>query len=93
MGALGVREDGRGSPTNQLIDHLAGRAVLLVLDNCEHLLPACAVLVDRLLRACPGLRMLATSRGAAVGCRRDALRRFRPLPVPEPRPAAERGTS
>ena len=37
MGALGVREDGRGSATNQLTDHLAGRAVLLVLDNCEHL--------------------------------------------------------
>jgi predicted ATPase len=36
--------------------------LLLVLDNCEHLIEACAELADALLRACPGLRILATSR-------------------------------
>src|SRR5205823_5845980 len=38
------------------------RSTLLVLDNCEHLVAGCAALADRLLRACPGLRILATSR-------------------------------
>ena len=41
---------------------LAGKRLLLVLDNCEHLLDACAALAEALLRGCPGLRVLATSR-------------------------------
>jgi predicted ATPase len=41
---------------------LADRALLLVLDNCEHLVAACAALVDGLLRSCPRLRVIATSR-------------------------------
>jgi predicted ATPase/DNA-binding CsgD family transcriptional regulator len=45
-----------------LIDVLSARDALLVLDNCEHLLPAVARLVDRLLERCPDLRILATSR-------------------------------
>lgn len=45
-----------------LIGYLRNRRVLLVLDNCEHLVDACANLVARLLRSCPRLRVLATSR-------------------------------
>jgi non-specific serine/threonine protein kinase len=45
-----------------LAGHLQARRVLLVLDQCEHLANACAVLADALLRDCPGLRILATSR-------------------------------
>ncbi|WP_344587168.1 ATP-binding protein [Actinomadura vinacea] len=45
-----------------LLNGLANRRMLLVLDNCEHLLNACGHLVDRLLSAAPGLRVLATSR-------------------------------
>jgi non-specific serine/threonine protein kinase len=45
-----------------LIDHLRGRILLLILDNCEHLIQACAELTESLLRACPSLRVLATSR-------------------------------
>jgi class 3 adenylate cyclase len=47
-----------------LVDFLRSKSLLLVVDNCEHLLPACAGLSDRLLRSCPALRMLATSREA-----------------------------
>jgi predicted ATPase/DNA-binding CsgD family transcriptional regulator len=43
---------------------LADKRLLLVLDNCEHLLDACAVLASTLLRACPNLRIVATSRQA-----------------------------
>jgi predicted ATPase len=41
---------------------LRARSLLLVLDNCEHVVAACAVLTDALLRACPGVRVVATSR-------------------------------
>jgi len=60
--ALGVPG---GSPrpwAEALEDYLRPRALLLILDNCEHLLEGCASLVDRLLPAAPGLRILATSR-------------------------------
>lgn len=60
--ALGVREVPGQPLTEKLAAHLQGRKVLLVLDNCEHLVEACAMLSDRLLRSCLELRVLATSR-------------------------------
>ncbi|WP_314613328.1 ATP-binding protein [Streptomyces stackebrandtii] len=59
--ALGVRG---GGDEVRLVTALAGRPVLLVVDNCEHVVDETAVLVRRLLVACPGLRVLATSREA-----------------------------
>lgn len=61
--AIGLREDGAGagSVEERLAEALRRRAALLVLDNCEHLLPAAAALAERLLRRAPGLRVLATS--------------------------------
>jgi non-specific serine/threonine protein kinase len=59
--ALGIAGQER-PPLETLADHLAPRQALLVLDNCEHLLPALATTVDALLDACPDLRLLATSR-------------------------------
>jgi non-specific serine/threonine protein kinase len=50
--------------TETLSDHLRARKLLLVLDNCEHLIEACAILAEVLLRACPDLKILATSREA-----------------------------
>ncbi len=49
-------------PAEALADYLADQRLLLVLDNCEHLSQACALLVSRLLSAVPGLQVLATSR-------------------------------
>jgi non-specific serine/threonine protein kinase len=60
--ALGVREQPGQPLSDTLADALRAQRVLLVLDNCEHLVDACAGLVDTLLRACPGLVILATSR-------------------------------
>jgi non-specific serine/threonine protein kinase len=59
---LGVREAPDRSLTESLAEYLRPRSLLLVLDNCEHLVGACAQLVEALLRACPDLRILATSR-------------------------------
>jgi len=49
---------------DRLVGALAGRRALLVLDNCEHVIDAAAVLADRVLAHCPGIRVLATSREA-----------------------------
>jgi predicted ATPase/DNA-binding CsgD family transcriptional regulator len=62
--ALGVREQPGGSLTGTLSGYLRTRKLLLVLDNCEHLIQASADLADTLLRSCPELRVLATSREA-----------------------------
>ncbi|MFE1548805.1 ATP-binding protein [Streptomyces sp. NPDC058718] len=59
--ALGVRGGGDAA---RLVTALTGRPVVLIVDNCEHVVDETAVLVRRLLVACPGLRVLATSREA-----------------------------
>ncbi len=60
--ALGIAEEAGRSITSALTDFLASRRLLLVLDNCEHLVSACAVLASNVLRGCPHVRVLATSR-------------------------------
>jgi predicted ATPase/DNA-binding CsgD family transcriptional regulator len=59
---LGVRERTDRSLLDGLVAHLKSRQLLLVLDNCEHLLEACAELAGELLQGCPTLRLLVTSR-------------------------------
>ena len=60
--ALGLGERQGGSPADTVADWLAAREVLLVLDNCEHLLDGVVVLLERLLSDSRGLTVLATSR-------------------------------
>ena len=60
--ALGLREEAGQSPQATLEAHLRTRHLLLVLDNCEHLVAAAAAVAERLLRASPRLTVLATSR-------------------------------
>src|SRR5213079_1884942 len=62
--ALGVRRDGIRSAGDALFEALREWDALLVLDNCEHLVEACARLAEALLRGCPRLRVMATSREA-----------------------------
>ncbi len=59
--ALGVREESGRSLLATLADYLQPKQLLLVLDNCEHLIGACAPLAAALLRACPRLKILALS--------------------------------
>jgi non-specific serine/threonine protein kinase len=66
-----------------LTEHLRTKHLLLILDNCDHLVSACADLVRHLLRACPDLHVLATSREPlAIG---ELLWIVRPLEVPDAR--------
>jgi predicted ATPase/DNA-binding NarL/FixJ family response regulator len=83
LAALQVPQRGGGSPVESLTGYLLDRQVLLVLDNCEHVTPACAALVDQLLGAAAGVRVLATSREPlAVGG--EALYSVPTLPIPAP---------
>ncbi len=81
---LGVREQPGRPLTETLLDHLRPKKALLVLDNCEHLIGACAGLADALLRACPNLRILATSR-EALGVAGEGTWPVPSLSLPDPR--------
>ncbi|MEK8174109.1 hypothetical protein NKH77_49525 [Streptomyces sp. M19] len=52
--ALGLSEQGDRDPLGLIVAYLAGKRLLLVLDTCEHLLDACAMLADLVLRRAPG---------------------------------------
>jgi predicted ATPase/DNA-binding CsgD family transcriptional regulator len=81
--ALGVRGQPSGDGLEALIDFLTSRHLLLVLDNCEHLLDEVAALSAALLRRCPDLQILATSREPlrVVG---EAVLPVPPMAAPEP---------
>jgi predicted ATPase len=70
-------------PAGRLAGHVADKAMLLVLDNCEHLVGACAELARRLLQAGPGVRVLATSR-EVLGVPGEVVWPIPPLAVPAP---------
>ncbi|WP_309721138.1 tetratricopeptide repeat protein [Armatimonas sp.] len=80
---LGIQEQ-HGQPWVQtLLQHLKDKRLLLVLDNCEHLVDACAQLADVLLRGCPELRILASSR-EALRISGEQHYRVPSLSLPEP---------
>jgi predicted ATPase/DNA-binding CsgD family transcriptional regulator len=81
--ALGLRDQSVRSPVETLADHLRSKRLLLLMDNCEHLLDACAALTDALLRAADDLRVLATSR-EPLRIPREVTLEVRPLTVPDP---------
>ncbi|MEU5060139.1 MULTISPECIES: LuxR C-terminal-related transcriptional regulator [unclassified Streptomyces] len=89
--AIGLREQPAVDPLDALEDFLGKRRLLLVLDNCEHLVDATADLVDRVLRAAPDVKVLVTSRQAlrTVG---EHIYPVAPLRTPEP-DALESGTA
>ena len=60
--SLGLSDLSTQWAVTTLSDQLASRRVLLLLDTCEHLLDACAVLAETVLHSCPGVRVLTTSR-------------------------------
>ncbi len=82
-GVLEVQERSGETLLDTLVDDLRSRRTLLVLDNCEHLVGGVARLVDKLLRSCPDLRLLATSR-EALGVPGEINRLVQPLSLPDP---------
>ncbi|MEV6956920.1 BTAD domain-containing putative transcriptional regulator [Streptomyces sp. NPDC051183] len=101
LSALGLRESSlvareKGTaddPTALLVEHCARRRLLLLLDNCEHVIDAAAELAERLLTHCPGVRILATSR-EPLGVPGENVRPLEPLPPdPAQRLFADRGAA
>ncbi|MFD8425823.1 BTAD domain-containing putative transcriptional regulator [Streptomyces sp. NPDC059466] len=91
VSALGLRETalisnetviGQDDPLAVLVEYCAARGLLLVLDNCEHVIDAAAGLAETLLTHCPGLTILATSR-EPLGVPGELVRPVEPLP-PDP---------
>ncbi len=62
LGALGLRDQAAAHPMALLGDYLADKDLLLVVDNCEHLVEACARIADKVLKRAPNVRIIATSR-------------------------------
>ena len=89
--ALGVRRSAETGVVESVVDFLSLRHMLLVLDNCEHLLDGIRPLVESLLRGCPRLVVLATSR-TRLGVAGEHVRPVAPLPVPPPSARPDRTT-
>ncbi len=88
--ALDLGEESDRPNPDLLTDYLQTKYLLLVLDNCEHLIAACAQLAELLLQACPYLRILATSR-EALGIAGESVLSVPPLAVPDPQAVAVEG--
>ncbi|MFI2757498.1 BTAD domain-containing putative transcriptional regulator [Streptomyces echinatus] len=70
-----------GDPLERLVEHCARRRMLIILDNCEHVVDAAARLTEGLLARCPELTVLATSR-EPLGVPGERVRPVEPLPEP-----------
>ena len=79
---LGVREGSTRSLRDSVLEHLRHRSILLVLDNCEHVIGACAELAEALLRGASHLRILATSR-EGIGITGETVWRVPSLSLPD----------
>lgn len=90
--ALAIREQPQRGVMAALIDYLSGRQMLLVLDNCEHLVDATAALVDEVLTASPQVRILATSR-QALRLAGESIYPVAPFLTPDPSANLEPGAS
>ncbi|WP_109526579.1 MULTISPECIES: ATP-binding protein [Nocardia] len=82
---FGLHTQAARSALESLTDHLTSRNVLILLDNCEHLIDSCAELADVLLRACAGVHILATSR-EPLGIAGETALPVAPLRFPPARP-------
>jgi predicted ATPase len=79
--SLGLADQSARWAVASLSDRLAGRQLLLVLDQCEHLADGCAVMADALLRTSPSLRIIATSRHV-LGVAGEVTMTVPPMTVP-----------
>ena len=85
---LGLQEAAGTSVVETVCQHLASRRLLVVLDNCEHLVGACAMLVDAMLHAAPHVRMLVSSR-EPLNVSGEQTYPLPPLALPGPESRAE----
>ncbi len=84
MSALELREEAGRAPLDALTDFLRAKNLLLILDNCEHLIEACARLAHHLLTHCPDLKILASSR-EGLGVAGEVTYQVPSLALPDPK--------
>ncbi|MEW5881831.1 MAG: adenylate/guanylate cyclase domain-containing protein [Pseudomonadota bacterium] len=84
---LGVKEEAGGTVLDALLKFARERTLLIILDNCEHLVAACADLAKRLLQSAPKVKILATSRDA-LQIAGETVFQLAPLAAPDPRAQA-----
>jgi predicted ATPase/DNA-binding NarL/FixJ family response regulator len=82
---LNIREQRGRLLMDSLVDYLSQRQSLLVMDNCEHLISACAQFAETMLQKCPGLKVLATSR-EALGIAGEVIWTVPSLSLPDQQP-------
>lgn len=82
MNSLGIREEEGKSPEDTLTEYLKEKEMLLIMDNCEHIINKCANLAELLIRKCPKIKIIATSR-EALNCQGEQTYRLSALSVPE----------
>ena len=82
LDVLGMATRSGQSPLDILVTGLASQQALIVLDNCEHLIGACAKVADAILRCCPEIRLLATSR-EPLGIAGETIYRVPSMSLPE----------
>jgi predicted ATPase/DNA-binding CsgD family transcriptional regulator len=85
---LATRDVLRATPTENIINMLAAMQSLLIFDNCEHVLDGVGTLIEEILRRCPGIRILATSR-QSLGVEGEVVHRVPSLSVPEQDPVVD----
>ncbi|MGW9171361.1 ATP-binding protein [Streptomyces decoyicus] len=78
---LGLHDQPSCTTVDMIIEYLSSREVLLTLDNCEHLIDDCALFIDAVVRACPRVQILATSR-QSLGVYGETTLVVPPLPIP-----------
>lgn len=77
-----LKEEQNKNPVDTLIEYLKDKNILLILDNCEHVIEQCSKLSDNLLSKCPGLKILATSR-ELLRCKGETAHRVLSLEIPD----------
>ena len=80
--ALGLRDEPQRPVIDMLCDYLREKQMLIILDNCEHLVDTCAMVADRILRAAPDTQILASSR-EALGIGGEVTYRVPSLELPD----------
>jgi predicted ATPase/class 3 adenylate cyclase len=82
INAIGIREEPDRAPLATLVDALRARKLLLVIDNCEHLIAGCAQVASALLRGCPQVKIIASSR-EALNVEGETIWGLQPLSLPD----------
>ncbi|HMR39645.1 MAG TPA: tetratricopeptide repeat protein [Ignavibacteria bacterium] len=84
MQAIGIKEQPKQKTEDTLTDYLQDKEILIILDNCEHIIKACAILSEKILKNSPKLKIIATSREALV-CYGEQIHKTLSLETPDPK--------